>query len=179
MQLSQFARAVILGIAALGLSTAASPPASADFYVIADGGPESGALTALVSARLQARGYRLAGAPEEADMLVRVRYHLDTGRTYRGIGDNPKRSKYNPEEFTSSGPSRFALTPVGAEKTDFGWAGPHRNMAYNAQVEIRIVRRADNVRLFIGRASKHGAGNPSAAVPTLVEQSLTQFPAAR
>jgi len=49
-------------------------------------------------------------------------------------------------------------------------------MAYNALVEIQIVRRADNARVFRGKARALGAGNQSVAV--LVERSLTQLPAA-
>ena len=86
------AAALVLSACATGLSTqvsrhqAATIPAGQSFYVV----PREGAATnefyryaAMVSQQLQAQGYRAAGAPQVADMLVRVDYGVDEGRTER------------------------------------------------------------------------------------------------
>lgn len=96
MAIRKFAAAAALTVAALGLSAcatglntqvsrhqAASIPKGQSFYVV----PAQGAPTnqfyryaAMVSQRLAAQGYRPAGAPQAADMLVRLDYGVDEGK---------------------------------------------------------------------------------------------------
>lgn len=97
MGFGKFAAVAALGLTALGLGAcatglntqvsryqAAAIPAGQSFYVV----PREGAPTpqfyryaSMVSQQLEARGYRPAGAPQLADMLVRVGYGVDQGRT--------------------------------------------------------------------------------------------------
>ena len=92
------AAALVLSACATGLSTqvsrhqAATIPAGQSFYVV----PREGAATnefyryaAMVSQQLQAQGYRAAGAPQIADMLVRVDYGVDQGKTERVADYDP------------------------------------------------------------------------------------------
>ena len=117
----KLAAAAALGLAALGLSAcstglntrvsryqAAAIPAGASFYVV----PKQGAPTpqfyryaSMVSQQLQAQGYRAAGAPQAADMLVRVDYGVDEGTT-----DYVDRPFY--------GPSRFGYGPYSMRWRD-------------------------------------------------------------
>ena len=84
------AAALVLAACVTGLSTqvsrhqAATIPAGQSFYVV----PREGAATnqfyryaAMVSQQLQAQGYRPAGAPQVADMLVKVDFGVDEGKT--------------------------------------------------------------------------------------------------
>ncbi len=97
MSIRKLAAAAALGVSALGLSAcatglntqvsrhqAASIPLGQSFYVVpAQGTPgnEFHRYAAMVSQRLQAQGYRPAGAPQLADMLVRLDYGVDEGKT--------------------------------------------------------------------------------------------------
>jgi hypothetical protein len=97
MSLHKLAASVALGLSALslsacatGLSTqvsrhhAASMPLGQSFYVVpAEGTPnnEFHRYAAFVAQGLAAQGYRPAGAPQLADMLVRLDYGVDEGRT--------------------------------------------------------------------------------------------------
>jgi hypothetical protein len=99
MRFSKFLAAASLGIAALalggcatGLNTkvsrysAAQIPLGQSFYVVPRQGAPSNEFyryAAMVSQQLAAKGYRPAGAPGAADMLVRVDYGVDQGRTER------------------------------------------------------------------------------------------------
>jgi hypothetical protein len=97
MRIRKFAAAAALGLAALGLSAcaaglntqvsryqAAAIPAGASFYVV----PKQGAPTPqfyryarMAAQELEAKGYRAAGAPQAADVLVRLDYGVDEGKT--------------------------------------------------------------------------------------------------
>ena len=93
----------LLGLAALALSAcatglntqvsryqAAQIPAGQSFYVVpARGAPtnEFYRYASMVSQQLQAQGYRSAGAPQLADMLVRLDYGVDEGKT-EYVGDS-------------------------------------------------------------------------------------------
>ena len=99
----KLAAAALLGLASLALSAcapglntrvsryqAAQIPANQTFYVVpAQGQPtnEFYRYAAMVSQQLQAQGHRPAGAPQVADMLVRLSYDVDEGRTER-VGES-------------------------------------------------------------------------------------------
>jgi hypothetical protein len=96
--MKKLAAALLLGAGALGLAGCATglrtqvsryqampAPAGQTFYVVpAQGnaqGLEFNRYAAIVSQQLAARGYRPAGAPQLADMLVKVDYGVDEGET--------------------------------------------------------------------------------------------------
>lgn len=97
MRIRKLAAAAVLGLAAIALSAcatglntqvsryqAAAIPAGHSFYVV----PAEGAATpqfyryaSMVSQQLEANGYKPAGAPQLADMVVRLDYGVDEGKT--------------------------------------------------------------------------------------------------
>lgn len=97
MRIRKFAAAAALGIAALGLSACATGlrtqvsryqpaaiPAGASFYVVPKQGqpdPQFYRYASMLSQQLAAQGYRPAGTPQSADMLVKVDYGVDEGTT--------------------------------------------------------------------------------------------------
>lgn len=108
MRIRKLAAAAALSVAALGLSAcatglntrvtryqAAAIPAGQSFYVVPKQGVPSAQFyryASMVSQQLEARGYRPAGAPQAADLLVRLDYDVDEGQTeyvqqpYYGMG---------------------------------------------------------------------------------------------
>jgi hypothetical protein len=97
MRIRQLAASAALGLAALGLSACASGlntqvsryqaaaiPAGQSFYVVpAAGAADPGfyRYAAMVSQQLAAQGYKPAGAPQVADLLVKLDYSVDEGKT--------------------------------------------------------------------------------------------------
>ena len=97
MRIGKLAASAALGLAAIGLSAcatglntqvsryqAAAIPVGQSFYVVPSQGtatPEFFRYASMVSQQLQAKGYRPAGAPQVADMLVRLDYGVDEGKT--------------------------------------------------------------------------------------------------
>src|SRR5688572_24695658 len=97
-KISKLAGAMLFGAVAIGLSGCATglktqvsryqqmpAPAGQTFYVVpAEGRPASldfGRNASIVARQLEARGYRPAGAPQAADMLVKLDYGVDQGVT--------------------------------------------------------------------------------------------------
>ena len=88
MSIRNFARAALLGVAAIGLpaappacrprSLAIRPPSHRDrrFYVVPGPGVQQGlqfnAFAAQVAQQMEAKGYRWPAAPDVADMLVQL-----------------------------------------------------------------------------------------------------------
>lgn len=97
MRISHKISAAALAFAALGLSAcatgldtrvtrfqAASIPAGQSFYVVPADGPAGAQFyhyASILSQQLEAKGFKPAGAPELADMLVRLDYGVDEGKT--------------------------------------------------------------------------------------------------
>ena len=97
MRISHKISAAAIALSALGLSAcatgletrvtrfqAASIPAGQSFYVVPAGGPQGAQFyhyASILSQKLEARGFKPAGAPELADMLVRLDYGVDEGKT--------------------------------------------------------------------------------------------------
>jgi hypothetical protein len=96
MRFRTLAAAAALGLAACGLSACATGlttqvsryqpaaiPAGASFYVVPKRGPADAGFyryASMVSQQLTAQRFRPAGAPQSADVLVRVDYGVDQGR---------------------------------------------------------------------------------------------------
>ena len=115
--------ALVLSACASGLNTrvsryqAAAIPAGQTFYVVPKQGapdPQFYRYAAMVSQQLQAQGYRPAGAPSVADMLVRVDYGVDEG-TREIVSDPFYGSRYG----RYRGFGRYGWGPYG-----FGYRDP-------------------------------------------------------
>jgi hypothetical protein len=104
MRIRNIAAAAVLGLAAIGLSGCATGlrtqvsryqpaaiPAGASFYVVPKQGiadPQFYRYASMVSQQLAAQGLRPAGTPQAADVLVRVDYGVDEGKT-EIVDDSP------------------------------------------------------------------------------------------
>ena len=126
MRIRKFAAAAAIALAALGLSGCASGlntqvsryqpaaiPAGASFYVVPLHGnstPGFYRYASMVSQQLAAQGFKPAGTPQLADVLVRVDYGVDQGKT---------------EYVRDYGPS-YGYGPYGYRMGGFGygWRDP-------------------------------------------------------
>jgi hypothetical protein len=121
MRIRKLAAAAAMGVAAIGLSAcatglntnvtryqAATIPVGQSFYVVPAQGPATPQFyryARMVSQQLEAKGYRPAGAPQVADMLVKLDYGVDEGTT-----------QYVDEPFYGS---RYGYGPYGSS-----WRSP-------------------------------------------------------
>jgi hypothetical protein len=136
MAIRKFAAAAAISVAALGLSAcatglstqvsrhqAAAIPTGQSFYVVpAHGAPtnEFYRYAAMVSQRLQQQGYRSAGAPQAADLLVRLDYGVDEGKTER-VRDPYVGSRYGGYGYGS--PFGYS-SRYGWNRYGYGWRDP-------------------------------------------------------
>jgi Domain of unknown function (DUF4136) len=125
MRIRQLAASAALGLAALGLSAcatglntqvsryqAAAIPAGQSFYVVpVSGAPDPGfyRYAAMVSQQLEGQGYKPAGAPQVADLLVKLDYSVDEGKT-----EYVREPNYGPG---------FGYGPYGSFGYDPFWGG--------------------------------------------------------
>ena len=218
---SKLAGALLLGAAAIGLAGCATglrtevsrfqampAPAGQTFYVVnasgQPGGLEFGQYAQMVSQQLQARGYRPAGAPQVADMLVKLDYGVDEGtREVRvdpmmaGRYDPFYRSFYNPwgRGYYYGRPyySRYGYYSRYRDPFYYGWGDPffydsyggryggrdaiREYTVYESELDMDIVRRADNAALFEGKAqARSSTDEMGVLVPNLIEAMFTGFP---
>ena len=221
MRIRKIAGALALGAAALALSACATSlntrvsryqlaaiPAGQTFYVV----PEQGApgaefyrYASMVSQQLQTQGYRPAGAPQLADMLVKLDYGVDEGKKeyvtepYMG-GSRYGWSRYgygwrDPWFDPSWGVyyGRPYWSSWGRSPFYYGWndpfwyASPYSGYGgyggireyteYKSFLDMDIVRRADNAPLFEGHAQARSQTDElDALVPPLVTAMFTGFP---
>ena len=218
MRIHQLAAALALGAAAVGLSGCATglktevsrysalpAPAGQTFYVVpasgTSGGLEFGRYASIISQQLEARGYRPAGAPQLADMLVKVGYDVDEGQTeYRADSMMMGSRFYDPFYSRFYDPfyggyygrpyySRFGYSGRFRDPFYFGWGDPFYDpltggygdireyTTYKSELDLDIVRRADNASLFEGKAqAKSATDNLGVLVPNLIEAMFTNFP---
>ena len=206
MRIRQLAAAALVGVAALGLSACATGlpakvtrysampiPQGQSFYVVPGNGAHSGLefnrFASLVTQQMVARGYRPAASTAAADMLVRVGYNVDQGTQEiavdpfayndpfayrRGFYGRPYYSRYG--YYGSRSPFYY------------GWNDPfwyrgglndpiRAYTVYKSQLNLDIVRRADNAPLFDGRAiARSQTDELGTLVPNLVEAMFTNFP---
>jgi hypothetical protein len=172
-------------------------PAGQSFYVVpASGQPaglEFGQYASIVSQQLAARGYRPAGAPQLADMLVRLDYGVDQGsQEYRA--DPFARSRYRSpfyDPFWGVHYGRPYYPRYGSYRSAYywGWDDPfwydgygsrgrdRVYTVYKSHLDLNIVRRADNAPLFEGHArARSQTDQLGVLVPNLVEAMFTGFP---
>ncbi len=156
MRIRHIFAATALGLAALslnacatGLSTkvtrfqAASIPAGQSFYVVpaeGAGGAQFYTYASIVSQQLEAQGYRPAGAPQLADMLVRLDYGVDQGTTEMsydpfynpgfgsGFGYGWNDPFYDP--FYSPFYGRFYRSRYSSFPYYYGWDDPYTMGGY-------------------------------------------------
>ena len=194
--------AVALSGCATGLNTqvsryqAATIAAGQSFYVV----PEQGAATpefyryaSMVSQQLSAQGFQPAGAPQVADLLVRLDYGVDEGTTeysrdytarhrYGGLG------MYDPfyGPFYGGYYGRPYYSRWGGYPFYYGWDDPflygggygiREYTVYKSFLDMDIVRRADNAPLFEGHAkARSRTDEMNELVPSLVTAMFTGFP---
>jgi len=209
--ITRIAGAVLLGAGALAASGCATGlntkvtryqamPAAAGqtFYVVpASGQPglEFGRYATIVAQQLEARGYRPAGAPQSADMLVRIDYGVDEGETryqtdpmYGPYGSPFYRGYYDPFWGIYTGRPYYSRYGYRGSPFYYGWDDPflysggmgrglREYTVYESDLEMDIVRRADNAPLFEGHAKARSQTDElGVLVPNLIEAMFTGFP---
>jgi hypothetical protein len=220
MRIGKFAAAAALGLAALGLSAcatglntkvqryqAAAIPAGSSFYVVPKQGPPSPQFyryASMVSQQLAAQGFRPAGAPQAADVLVKVDYGVDEGT-----------QQYSEDPFYASSRYRYGWGPYGFGWRDpfydpfwgvyqgrpyfsrwgrypfyYGWSDPfwyggpygggygiREYTEYRSYLDMDIVRSGDNAPLFEGHAKARSQTDElDKLVPNLITAMFTGFP---
>ena len=164
------------------------PPAGQTFAVVADdpalaGGIEFAGYARLVESRLAALGYAPAASADSAALLVRFDYGVDKGRervrsSPRGFNDPFWGPWYGPgyDRFGYWGPYRGGLWGYGWYDPWFD-GGYESYTVYTSGISLKIDRRADNARLFEGKAEAASISNRLGyLVPNLVEAMFTDFP---
>jgi hypothetical protein len=185
-------------------------PQGQSFYVVpgegVQGGLEFGRYASIVSQQLQAKGYQPAGAPQVADMLVKLSYEVGDGETRYSVSpfarsryaDPFYRGYYDPFYGGFYGRpywSRFGYYSRYRSPFYFGWDDPfwysspyagygpgfgdpiREYTVYESELELDIVRRADNAPLFEGTAQARSQTDElGVLVPNLIEAMFTNFP---
>ena len=197
MRISKLAGAILIGVAAFGLSACASsltttvsryqamPAAQGQtFFVVpgegmaATGGLEFQRYAGLVAQQMQARGYTPAASPQSATMLVQLGYIVDKGQV-RYVEDPFYRSNFY------GGYSPFYYPRFGYRSAfAFGWNDPFwygggidSYVEYHSEVDLHIRAARTNQPLFDGRAQARSETNRlDMVLPSLVEAMFTNFP---
>lgn len=192
-----------LSACATGLPTKVSryqampAPAGQSFFVVPANGQPAGLefsrYAAYVAQAMQAQGYAAATSPQTATMLVRMDYDVDDGTTqYRVDPLYRSRSFYSPyyggHYGTWGRPVYHSRYSRYGRYSPFyyGWDDPFYSpfdspidsyTVYRSELELDIVRRADNAPLFEGKAqARSSTDNLQTLVPNLVEAMFTGFP---
>lgn len=169
-------------------------PAGQTFAVVSDdpaldGGIEFSSYARLVTDRMAALGYTPAASPDSATMLVRFDYGVDKG--HERIQQTGPR--YDPFFSPWYGYGRMGYWGrpgfgrhgafYGHGMWGYGWNDPWFNNGYESEtvytsgIGLKIIRRADNMRLFEGKAEAVSTSNRlQYLVPNLVEAMFTGFP---
>jgi hypothetical protein len=222
MRIRQIAAAALLGAAALGVSGCATGlpakvtrysampvPQGQTFYVVPSPGAKPGLefnrFATLVAQQMEARGYRPAGAPNVADMLVKVSYGVDEGRQeysvdpfarsryydpfYRGFYDPFYGGFYGRPYYSRYGYYGYRSPFYWGWDDPFWYSSPYAGYGsgfrdairsytvYKSELDVDIVRRADNAPLFDGKAvARSQTDELGTLVPNLVEAMFTNFP---
>ena len=210
---SKLTGAVLTGLGAIALSGCATglptqvtryqalpAPAGQTFYIVPESGAptlEFGQFASIAARQLQEEGYRPAGAPQTADLLVRLSYGVDEGqRVY--VRDPFARSRfYDPFYGGFYGRpywSRFGY--YGARSPFYyGWddpfwysspyAGYGRGFGgridaytlYKSRLDMTIARKTDSQPLFEGHVKARSQTDElGVLVPNLIEAMFTNFP---
>jgi hypothetical protein len=205
MRIQRLAAAAALGVAALGVSGCATGlptkvtrystaiPQGQSFYVVpADGmmrGLEFNSFSSLVSQQMVARGYQQAPSTAAADMLVKIGYGVDHGTQHVSVDPFYGSPFYGPGFYGRPYWSRFGYRGYYRSPFYWGWDDPfwygspygsnsvHEYIVYQSQLDLDIVRRADNAPLFDGSAKARSQTDElGTLVPNLIEAMFTNFP---
>ena len=208
MRFRKIAAVAALGLAAAavsgcatGLNTQVSRYQAAtivpgqSFYVVPEQGaasPEFYRYASMVSQQLTAQGFQPAGAPQVADVLVRLDYGVDEGRTeyardyssryrYGGLGwGDPVYGSYWGGYYGRPYSSSWGRYPFYYGWDDpflYGGYGVREYTVYKSFLDMDIVRRADNAPLFEGHAkARSRTDEMDELVPSLVTAMFTGFP---
>ncbi len=209
MRISNLAASAALGLAVLGLSAcatglntqvsryqaAAITPGQTFYVVPANGAPDPGfnRYASMVSQQLEAQGFRAAGAPQLADLLVRMDYSVDRGHTvserdpfygrpygpfgygrYGGGWGSPYYSRWgDPFYYGWNDPYWWARPSPGYA----GGYGAQAHIEFKSFLDMNIARRADNAQLFQGHVeARSQSPNLDRLVPPLITAMFTGFP---
>ncbi|WP_246450662.1 DUF4136 domain-containing protein [Sphingomonas rhizophila] len=129
---------------------------------------------------MAAQGYAPAPSPAQATMLVEVNYGVDQGTTEYDT-DPFYPGMYAPGYWGRPYYSRYGYWGPRSPFY-YGWdsafgGGLTRYTVYRSNLDMRIVRRADNASLFEGHAkARSQTDNLGVLVPNLVEAMFTGFP---
>lgn len=170
-------------------------PAGQTFTVVADdpalaGGIEFRNYAQLVADQLAALGYTPVNDPDDAQLLVRFDYGVDTGRERvrsTGFHRDPFFSSwydYRPVIYRGrDGRPRMTYVRTyspwgwGWDDSFFGGSDVYSYTVYTSGVDMKIDRAADGQRLFEGKAEAASTSNRlQYLVPNLVEAMFTGFP---
>ena len=252
MRIRNLSTAAVLGLTALGLSAcatgintqvsryqAATIPAGQTFYVVQAQGPQTAEFNrfaAMVAQQLEAKGFKPAGAPQIADMLVKLDYGVDEGKTeivddrplygpspyrwgrygwsygdpffdpYWGVyGGRPYWSRWGgyPYYYGWDDPFWYSSPYAGTSSPPLATSGPLGRYApyggrysssdnraarplppgvreytiFKSYLDMDIVRRTDNAKLFEGHAKARSQSDEvDKLVPPLIEAMFTGFP---
>lgn len=198
-QQTPFARLRMAAAALLliGLAACASPfradvsrfqsqlpaPSGQTFAVVADdpsmaGGLEFSQYARLVEAKLAQQGYTPVADPARATLIVRFDYGVDKGR------ERVRSTGFTRDPFWGPWYGYGRLGYWGGPWS-YGWYDPWFDGAgsvesytvYTSGIDMKIDRRADNQRLFEGKAEAVSTSNRlQYLVPNLVEAMFTNFP---
>jgi hypothetical protein len=211
MRIRQLFSAAALGLSALSLTACAtslntkvtryqpaSIPAGYSYYVVPKEGtadPQFLRYAAMLSQQLEAQGFRPAGTPELADMLVKVAYGVDQGQTiirsdpfygsrfgwgfgsYGGYFDpfwgswgRPYYSRWSRHPFYYGWGDPFSYGGLG-------YGGIDSYTLYKSHLDMDIVQRGTNAPLFEGHAQARSQNDElDALVPSLITAMFTGFP---
>jgi hypothetical protein len=170
-------------------------------------GLEFNNFAALVAQQMTARGYQQAASTAAADMLVQVSYNVDQGTKEYSVDPFARSRYYDPfyrgfyDPFYGGYFGRPYFSRYGYYRSRYrspfywGWDDPfwyHSPYAgygpgfrdpvrsytvYKSQLDLDIVRRADNAPLFDGKAvARSQTDELGTLVPNLVEAMFTNFP---
>ncbi len=198
-------------LAMLGLAACATPfnanvsrfasqlpaPQGQTFAVVADdpamaGGLEFSQYARLVEAQMTRLGYAPA-SPEQANLLVRFDYGVDSGREKvrsTAMADPYWGSWYGYPRFAGYGGFGYGgwgrrgyYSPHRGGMWGYGWYDPwfdggyEQYTVYTSGIKLKIDRKADGQRLFEGKAEAASTSNRLPyLVPNLVEAMFTDFP---
>lgn len=172
-------------------------PQGQSFAVVAEdpslaGGLEFALYADYVEAELAQLGYTQAASPEEATLLVRFDYGIDTGRE-RVQSTGFRRDPFYNSWYGYSRPvvyrdrlgrPRVAYLPSRAwgygwydPFFDRGYGGVDSYTVYTSGIDLKIDDAATGERLFEGKAQAASTSNRlQYLVPNLVEAMFTDFP---
>ncbi|MEW4449155.1 DUF4136 domain-containing protein [Qipengyuania sp. JC766] len=163
-------------------------PQGQTFAVVADdpdlaGGLEFAQYADLVEEEMSRLGYRQAGSPETANLLVRFDYGVDNGRErIRQSAFYDPWYGYSPYRSRFGYPYRSRFRSFGAWGYGFSdpWlygGGLDATTVYTSGIDLKIDDRATGQRLFEGKAEAVSRSKRLPyLVPNLVEAMFTDFP---